>query len=160
MSETNGYLKTLKANFLSTSISRIVWIAIVLIVSACTTLPAPDYEKYSFPKEVFRGTPKDRKFKVVASVRARVEFATLDMQREENRLCQNYFNKAAKDLLKYAKQAGGDAVIEVKSVTFLLDGKMETHDTAECSDDGAEGQILAIGKAIKWIPEPKQGSKL
>jgi hypothetical protein len=132
-----------------------LFFALLSVVFSCSTLPDVPYEKFSYPKGVYSGKPK-RPYKVLGEVKARVEFPTLDMNREEDRLCENYFKKALTDLLKYAKDAGGDAVVEAKSVTFLLGGKMETHDKAECSDDGADGQILARGFAIKWLPDPNR----
>jgi hypothetical protein len=35
----------------------------------------------------------------------------------------------------------------------LLDGKMEEHETAECSDDGAQGEVLVRGVAIRYKPK-------
>jgi uncharacterized protein YbjQ (UPF0145 family) len=67
-------------------------------------------------------------------------------------LCRNYYNKAAYLLLKEAKKVGADAVIQVRSVVFMLDGKMSEFSTPECSDDGAEGEILLRGIAIKYKP--------
>ena len=49
-----------------------------------------------------------------------------------------------------AKKQGGDAVIDLKSVVYLEDGRREMYPSAECSDDGIEGQVLCQGIAIKW----------
>jgi len=112
--------------------------------------------KYEFPSgHAYLGEPKDREYVTLGLVKARVDYETLDPNREEGQLCKNYFNKAAGDLVKYARQAGGDAVIDVKSVVFMADGKSETHPKAECSDDGEGGQVLTQGVAIKWKPKPK-----
>ena len=122
---------------------------------ACTTLPAPKYSKHAFPKgEAFVGDAK-RPYQALGLVRAKVEFPTLDPGRDEQELCKNYYNAAVQDLVKHARKAGGDAVINVKSVVFLEDGRAETHKTPECSDDGQEGQILTQGIAVKWLPEPR-----
>ncbi len=108
---------------------------------------------HHFPKEgIYADRPKDRPYEVLGRVRTKVNFPSLDGQREDATLCRNYFNKAAKDLLARAKKVGGDAIMEVRSVTFLIDGKSETHKSAECADDGEEGQVLAEGYAIKWKP--------
>ena len=56
-----------------------------------------------------------------------------------------------------ARHQGADAVVDIKSVVFLENGKQETYSTPECSDDGFEGQILLQGVAIKWKKaEPTQ----
>lgn len=86
-------------------------------------------------------------------VRTKVDFTTLDPGFDESSLCLNYFNKAARDLVKRAKEKGADAVIDVRSVVFYEGGKSETFPKAECSDDGAEGQVLAQGIAVKWKKE-------
>jgi hypothetical protein len=59
--------------------------------------------------------------------------------------------------VKYAKQQGADAVIDVRSVVFFEDGSRETYQTAECSDEGDTGQILAQGVAVRWktLADPK-----
>jgi hypothetical protein len=46
-------------------------------------------------------------------------------------------------------------VIDVKSVVFLENGKSELYPSAECADDGMEGQVLSQGIAIRW-KEPKE----
>ena len=62
-------------------------------------------------------------------------------------------------MITQAKKAKGDAVIKIRSVVILLDSKTEEHETPECSDDGAEGEILMRGIAIKWKPLPKPEDK-
>lgn len=121
---------------------------------ACSSLPKVQHTVHEFPKEsAFYGAPA-RKYETLGVVRSEVNFPTLDPDLDnENLLCRNYFNQAVKKLVTYAKKAGGDAVIDVKSVVFLMDGKSETHPTPECSDDGGEGQVLARGIAVKWLPE-------
>jgi hypothetical protein len=127
-------------------------------LSACATLPEAKHSWAKFPENAFLGKPK-RPYDVIGVVRSKVNFQTLDPNNEESSLCRNYFNQAAKKLLEYSKDKGGDAVIEVRSVVFFMDGKTELFPRAECSDDGAEGQILAQGTAIKWKPEPEKRGK-
>ncbi len=129
----------------------------VVGIVACSTLPSTSKKVYSFPKEAaFIGNVK-RSYKTLGLVRAKVNYPSLDPAREEAELCQNYFNKAARDLIHMAKEKGGDAVIDLKSVVFLEDGRQETYSTPECSDDGMEGQVLAQAIAVKWI-EPAHES--
>jgi hypothetical protein len=121
-----------------------------LILSGCATLPPSRYKDHSFPKEdAFLGNVK-RQYEPLGLVRAKVNFQTLDSIHEETDLCRNYYNKAVRDLVRYARDKGGDAVIDVKSVVFLEDGRQELYSTPECSDDGMEGQVLAQGVAVKW----------
>jgi hypothetical protein len=122
----------------------------------CSTLPTPHVTKYSFPKEdVYVEEKPKRKFNVLGSVRARVNYNSMNPEREEKDLCQNYYNKAVADLLKRAKkEAKADAVAEVRSVVFFLDGTSKTYVTPECSDDGGEGQVLVQGLAIQWERPP------
>ncbi|MCM2322004.1 MAG: hypothetical protein NDJ90_01950 [Oligoflexia bacterium] len=121
---------------------------------ACTTLPTPKVSSYAFPKgEAFVGNA-DRPYETLGLVRTKVEYFTLDPMHEEEDLCRNYYNKAVRDLVKRAKEKGADAVIDVKTVVFTADGRQEFHPTAECTDEGDEGQVLAQGIAIRWKPEP------
>lgn len=124
----------------------------------CSSLPEPKINKHEFPRDAFIETPKDRKFEKLGIVKTKVNFPSLSASLEtpwtDDSLCENYFNKAAANLIKESKKKGGDAVMEVRSVVFLMDGKRETHKKAECSDDGQEGQVLAQGEAIKWVKEP------
>jgi hypothetical protein len=105
--------------------------------------------QHRFPKDAYVGDVK-RPYKPLGLVKSRVDFSSLDERREEDALCKNYYNKAVEDLLKRAREKGADAVIDVKSVVFLEDGRMETYATPECADDGHEGQILAQGIAVQW----------
>jgi hypothetical protein len=137
---------------------RVFGLAVVLVtVAGCATLPTPKHKDYSFPEEkAFFGNVK-RPYETLGLVRSKVNFQTLDPNREETELCRNYFNKAVRDLVEFSKKKGGDAVIDVKSVVFLEDGRHELYSTPECSDDGMEGQILAQGIAVKWkIVKPLQ----
>lgn len=121
---------------------------------ACTTLPKVQHTKHSFPeKEAFVDPPKNRKYEVLGWVRSKVNFPTLDPNNDEQNLCRNYYNKSVGELVKFAKEKGGDAVVDVKSVVFLMDGRMETHPTPECADEGDEGQVLTRGVAVKWKKE-------
>ncbi len=123
--------------------------AVVAVAIACSTLPKHKHKKYIFPKEAHLGIDPGYPFEVMGPVKDKQVWASLDMENEEKDLCKNYFNHAAGELLKYAKKAGGDGVIEVRSVVFLMDGRTETYETPECSDDGEEGQVLVQGVAIK-----------
>lgn len=133
------------------------------LFASCSSLPEPKFTRYEFPaKSVFIDdvTPP-RKYETLGLVRTRVNYNTLNPDREEADLCRNAYNKAARDLLRIARRdAKGDAVIEVRSVVFFLDGTTKLYKTPECSDDGGEGQILLQGIAIRWpvvtpSPSPK-----
>lgn len=134
-------------------------LSMALFLVACTSNPTTrPLKKYAFPKEgVFVGDVK-REYQKLGMVRWRENYNSLDVENDEDRLCKNYYNKAVKSLLKVAKDQGGDAVIDVKSVTFLVDGRVETHSTPECSDEGADGQILVQGVAVKWLPPATEPS--
>jgi len=126
-------------------------VLLALSASACSTLPEADHKKFTFPaKSAFVGDVKNRPYKAIGQVRTEVNYTTLDQDTEEEVQCRNYYNKAVIDLVKRAKKVGADAVIDIKSVVFLEDGRREEYKTAECSDDGQEGQILLIGIAVKW----------
>lgn len=129
----------------------------VLTGIGCATLPEPSYKKYPFPEgSVFVDEKPTRRFKVIGPVRVRVNYSSMNPDREELELCRNYYNKGAADLLKRAKRDfRGDAVIEVRSVVYYMDGKSKRYSTPECADDGSEGQILMEGKAIRYLPDPK-----
>jgi hypothetical protein len=124
----------------------------LLSVGACSTIPSVKHEPHHWPKgEAFFGAPSDIKpYDSLGLVRSRADYPSLTNDDDEHILCINYFNKAVKDLVKYAKKMGGDAVINVKSVVFLMDGKTDSFDRAECIDEGHEGQALAVGQAIRY----------
>jgi hypothetical protein len=126
-------------------------LALAILVGSfgCTSLPKPKQAYFSFPKDAYIETPK-RTFHPMGTVRSRVNYPSLDVRHEEQELCRNYFNKAVIDLVRMAKERGADAVIEVQSVVFLEDGRVETFKKPECADDGEEGQALAQGVAVKW----------
>ena len=130
----------------------------ILSFAACATVPEPKYTTYKFPSKIaFFGEP-GRAYQVLGPVKSRVEYPSLDPAREEKKLCENYFNKSVRQLLGYAKKQGADAVIDVSSVVFLEDGRRETYKSAECSDDGMQGQVLTQGIAVKWLPEKTAAS--
>ncbi|MFZ9596116.1 MAG: hypothetical protein ACO3A2_08565 [Bdellovibrionia bacterium] len=137
-----------------------VWLLLSLLGLSCSSLPAPRFTPHSFPKGMAFIGPVKRPYEVLGTVRSRVEFISLDDQHEEGDLCQNAFNESVETLVKLAQKKGGQAVIDVRSVVFLEDGRRETYPTPECSDDGAEGQILTQATAIRWKstkkPEEKQ----
>jgi hypothetical protein len=130
-----------------------------MVVGACSSsVPEPHMKKYSYPKgEAFVEVPK-RPYKALGQVQTKVEYESMDFRHDENQLCHNYYNKAVKDLVKRAVGAGGDAVIKVQSLVFYEDGHHELFKTAECTDDGEGGEILAVGIAVKWLPEPNPSS--
>ena len=136
---------------------------IVLLLSSCSTLPAPQVKRYEFPREgVFLAEP-DRPYEVMGLVRSKAKWPTLLLpDADEQGLCRNYYNKASADLLKRAREAGADAVASIKSVVFLVTGKRVEYTTAECSDDGENGEILMEGVAVRFkklpIPAPSPSS--
>lgn len=125
---------------------------LLLSVSACTTLPTPSQHWYEFPKDAYLDNGP-RPYRAIGSVRGRTDFPSLDPDNFDfEKLCANYFNKSVKDMVGMAKDKDADAVIQVRSVVFLENGKKETYKTAECADDGEEGQSLTEGIAVKWLP--------
>ncbi len=127
----------------------------ILGSSCASPLPDTKMHPFTFPKdEAIVGDAKGRPYEKLGIVRSRVDFNTLDPTHEEKTLCNNYFNKAVRDLVKQAKEQGANAVIDVKSIVFYDDGQSKTFPTAECSDDGQQGQVLAQGIAVKWKPMP------
>lgn len=118
----------------------------------CSTLPSPTVVRYPYPKKfAFTGEP-DRPYRTLGVVRTKVSWPTLlSPDVEEKDLCTNYYNKGVIDLVKRARANGGSGIADLKSVTFLVDGRQELHPTAECSDDGEEGQILLQAVAVKWV---------
>jgi hypothetical protein len=113
-------------------------------------------EKFDWPKDrAFIEEPK-RAYTKIGQVKTKVDYQSLDPDHEEDALCKNYFKKAVQDLVKRAKDHGGDAVMDVRSVTFFEDGTSKRFKDAQCADDGQSGQVLAEGVAIKWNPEPEK----
>jgi hypothetical protein len=133
--------------------SLLVAAALAAAVVGCSSSPQPKFKRFAFPKNVYSGDVQ-RPYTVLGPVRARVDYPSLDVAHEEKELCRNYYNKAARDLLKYARKQGADAVIDVKSVVFLVDGRTELHQAPECSDDGMAGQVLTQGIAVRWTGAP------
>lgn len=128
-----------------------------LVLSACaSSLPKERHDLYTFPEEnVYRELPsgKDlhRPYTVMGWVRSKAEYPTFEQAEVGGQaLCKNYYNKAAESLLNEAEKAGGDAVMQVRSVVQTLDGKFQEYPSPECSDDGAQGEILLRGIAIKF----------
>jgi hypothetical protein len=124
-------------------------------------LPSEHHDHFEFPESrVYVEEPTGKAagipYRVLGWVRSKANYATLEQDVNNQTLCRNYYNKAAKSLLKEAKKANADAVIKVRSVVFMIDGKSEVYPTPECSDDGAEGEILLRGIAIKFIPPSKK----
>ena len=141
-------------------LSSLLLIFTLICTGCATSLPEERHDVFHFPQKLVyveepTGEFLGRAYTVLGWVRTRAHFPTMEQDPNSQKLCVNYYNKAAKDLLKEAKKPGADAVIKVRSIVMLLDGKTEEHATAECSDDGAEGEILLRGVAIKWKPVPK-----
>ena len=104
------------------------------------------------PGAVFYGAPA-RKYQTLGVVRASKSYPTLNQEltdEQEALLCKKAFNDAARELLKNARDNGGDAVADLHSVIYLAEGRRETYDKPECTDDGEEGEVLVQGVAIKW----------
>jgi hypothetical protein len=122
---------------------------IFLLFAGCSSI-AVKHEYHDFPRDRAFVNEVTRSYSKIGVVRSKVDFPSLDAERDEDKLCKNYYNKAVSDLVKMARDKGADAVIDVRSVVFLENGQTEIHKTPECSDDGREGQILAQGVAVKW----------
>lgn len=121
-----------------------------VLVSSCATLPSPSHRPYAFPNGAFYLPPKDREYEVIGTVKSKVNFNALDQEHSEETLCANYYNKSVDQLLREARKKGADAVIDVRSVVLLMDGRVESYPRAECSDDGEEGQVLTEAIAVRW----------
>ena len=134
-----------------TSLEGFALVALAALAAGCVSSPTPKQTIHEFPAGAAFVEDVERPFKRLGMVRSKVDFPSLDPNWEEPALCKNYYNKAVSDLVKFAKDKGADAVIEVRSVVFYENGKSDLHKTPECSDDGREGQILAQGIAVKWL---------
>jgi hypothetical protein len=121
----------------------------------------PKHSKYAFPKEDASFGEPARPHAVLGTVRTKVEYnSAMTPDSDDDQLCKNYFNKAVLDLVSRSKDQGGDAVKNVRSVVFLLDGRQEFHKSAECADEGGIGQVLAEATAIRWKPLPSPSPSL
>lgn len=123
---------------------------IVTTTTGCATLPSPSHRPFTFPKNAYFLPPKDQAYDVVGTVKSKVNYNALDQDHSEEALCSNYFNKAVGQLVKAAQEKGADAVVDVRSVVWLMDGRTETYPRPECSDDGEEGQAFVEALAVKW----------
>jgi hypothetical protein len=128
------------------------FIYLLTFLVGCSKIFTTQHKWYSFPEHA-RFEEPSQPYKRIGIVRSKVNFTSLDDRYDETTLCKNYFNKAIADLVKMAKDKGADAVVRVRSVVFLGNGVQEFYTTAECADDGIEGQILAEGIAINWSVE-------
>ena len=131
------------------------------LASCATDLPEERHASYVFPEdstyvELPTGKNKDRPYEVLGWVRTKAHYPTMEQETGSPLLCRNYYNKAAKNLLKEAQKAKGDAVMQIRSVVVFMDGSVHEYPTPECADDGAEGEILLKGVAIRWKPIPKK----
>ncbi len=161
-----GFSKTTSEKLITTvshNFAIVLLIAFSALVTACATsqLPEERHSVHSFPESrVYVEEPTGRAekvpYKTLGWVKSRATFPTMEQEPNNPMLCRNYYNKAAALLLKEAQKAGADAVMKVRSIVILFDGRIEEHVTPECSDDGAEGEILLRGIAIKFKPVPKK----
>ena len=144
----------------------IAWLALVglsaagLGCSAPKVKPAmpPVVEGPLLPKAVYFGKPP-YKYKGLGVVRASKTFSTLNLEMTdeiEAAYCKKVFVDAVNELLQLSKTNGGDGVADVHSVVFLADGRQESFDRPECTDDGEEGEVLVQGVAIKWVRSASQ----
>ena len=133
-------------------------LAIFIALSSCTTLPKVVHEKHKFPQHAYVGNP-ERPFKKLGLVKTKVIYPTLDPDSDERVLCKVYYNKAVKDLLKRAHDVKADAVIDVHTAVFMIDGRSEVFKTPECTDDGQEGQVLVEGIAVRWKKEKEMSDE-
>jgi len=128
----------------------------LLTLASCTTLPLPEIRPYAFPRDLAWVEEPNRPYETLGVVKTRVEWpAMLRPDISDEALCRNFYNKAVRDLIKRAREAGGDAVAGIRSVVFLFDGQRETHSTPECSDEGDTGQILLQGTVVKFKKEER-----
>lgn len=137
--------------------NRRAWVTLLIVtLVGCASRPREIQHKvYTFPKDLAFVDDVQRPYEVLGQVRARVDFPSLDSDREVEDLCKNYYNKGVRQLVRFAQDKGGDAVIGVRSVVFLEDGRREEYSRPECADDGAEGQILTQGVAVRWKRDPE-----
>ena len=133
---------------------------------SCASVPEErvHHDHSTFPEsgvfpELPSGKFKNREYQILGWVRSKAHWPTLHEEGYNEGLCRNYFNKTSRSLLKEAKKVGADAVIQVRSVVFMLDGRVQEFPTPECSDDGAEGEILLRGIAIKFKPLARSDSE-
>ncbi len=135
-----------------TRVAMIAAVAVLIMGGCSSSIPRVSHKQFEFPKgKAFLGQPK-RPYEKLGLVRAKANYSTFDPADADrgDQLCRNYFNKAVNDLVKFAEDKGGDAVIEIRAVTQLQTGQWEQHKKPECSDEGTEGQSLAEGIAVKW----------
>ncbi|MCM0605745.1 MAG: hypothetical protein KA715_06605 [Xanthomonadaceae bacterium] len=125
-------------------------LAVILFLQACASaVPNVTHKKFQFPKDAYMGEP-DRPYEKLGVVKSRSDYLTINANDDEVALCKNYFNDSVKKLVELAKDQGADAVIQVRSVVHLLNGKIENYPRAECAEENGESQNLAMGIAIKW----------
>ncbi len=135
--------------------TQLVLLALVFC-SACSSLPTVTHKKYPFPEKAHIGVPKNLPpYEKLGLVKARATFETMELDSDPDARCRNYFNKAVKDLVRIAAENKGDAVIDVRSVTFLMDGKTETYPRPECVDEGDVGEVYVQGISIRFLMDKK-----
>ena len=120
MKKFNPMKLTLRNGFI-----ELASILILLSCNGCSTLPESSFKHHTFPQEDAYFGNVDRPYITLGTVRSKVDFSSLDDSHEEKDLCRNFFNKSVRELLSTTKAKGGDAVIDIKSVVYLEDGKKE-----------------------------------
>jgi hypothetical protein len=135
-----------------TNLNRFFCCIFIMGYAGCATIPEPKHDKFRFPKNAYLNIPK-KSHKKLGPVRDKVTYIASGEEYTSEQLCHNYFNKSVARLLKYAQKAGGDAVMGIRSLVVYMDGANEVFAKPECFDDGAEGQVLTQGIAIKWLSE-------
>ncbi|MEN9722064.1 MAG: hypothetical protein RJB38_50 [Pseudomonadota bacterium] len=138
----------------------------VLVAAACASAPKPKQSAEVLPlvpAGVYLQEPA-RAYRVVGTVRAWEEFTTaLDDsfdEREFQRRCRKAFHDASVKLLRTAQENGGNAVVKIRSVVFLADGRKELYAQPECADDGDSGEALVEGLAVVFsAPDSARSSK-
>ena len=139
---------------------HVVPVILILVLSGCaSSLPEEKHKTFTFPEmgafvELPTGKYEKRPFETLGWVRTKVNYPTMEQDPNNTKLCKNYYNKGVAQLLNEAKKAGGEAVIQIRSVVMLMDHSVQEYATPECYDDGAEGELLLRGVAIKYKKIP------
>jgi hypothetical protein len=116
-------------------------------------IPNQEIRHYRLPRSgVFEEHElKEKPYEALGLMKGKTNFNSLVESMTFEQLCSNYFNKAVTELLSRAKRdRGADALMNLQSVVYYANGAVEYHKKPECSDDGAEGQILIQAQAIRF----------
>lgn len=118
---------------------------------SCATLPEEKIDIVQPPKSgIYLDLPPQAtgEYVELGDVKTKINFKMSQMYEDEF-LCQNAYHRGLKDLLHRAEAKGGNAIMNIRSVVFYLDGKNESFKTPECSFETEEGQILMQAKVIR-----------